>query len=308
MKKVNKVFAILFTLFPLFMLVLFIFNIMPSYIPTLCTAAMSAIIWLLIYKKSNPKYIKLFCIIDVIYICVNNSILFPIVSAVQIIAGLVLIAMYLDKRYMLICSAGLFILEIYAQLGMFANNYKSEGILIPIFIAGGVGLYFICYWGREMVEIAEGKMAAANSLLEEQQITANAIKQSTIILNSEIVKCSTNLKSVQEASEGITKTVEEVTKGVVSEAESNSEINNMMNDAEENISQVLSYSQNLTEVSNVASNLVKEGSEKINKMGKQMSIINNSVTESLSTVEELEINIEESKYFTIRDYTDCRTD
>jgi len=206
-------------------------------------------------------------------------------------------ALYLNKRLLLITSAfaniGIIILLLLNRIAEL--NYLVPSLMVINFIV--IALFFITKWGMEMVTRASEKENKANQLFEELQNNMDIIKVNTSVLNNDISDCNTNLQSVQEASDGITATVQEVTKGIMGQAESIGEINNMMNEAENKISEVLNYSKKLADVSNLSSGVVIEGSEKIILMDKQMNRINISVTASLTTVEELQNNMDEVNGF-----------
>ena len=70
-----------------------------------------------------------------------------------------------------------------------------------------------------------------------------------------------------------------------------------MKDADKGIYGLTEFSHQLEEVSSNASNVVTEGTEKINMMENQMEIINQSVKKSLDTVRELNTNMDEINNF-----------
>jgi len=207
-------------------------------------------------------------------------------------------ALYLNKRLLLITSAfadiGIIILLLLNRITTDPNYLSGSLIIVNVIV---IALFFITKWGMDMVTRASEKENKANQLFEELQKTMDTIQVNTSVLNSDISDCNTNLQLVQEASDGITVTVQEITKGVMGQTENIGEINNMMNEAENKISEVLNYSKKLADVSILASGVVIEGSEKIIRMDKQMHIITTSMTESLTTVEELQNNMNEVNGF-----------
>jgi methyl-accepting chemotaxis protein len=217
----------------------------------------------------------------------------PNSATVFIMLGLCFSATYFCKWLVLIY--GILTSGILLSLQIVKDIYGLQDFCIQLacILFCTTCLFLLTKWGVEQIRIATEKEEQANTLLIDLQKTMDTINSNTVTLNNDIVETNTNLKNVQEASNGIIATVQEVTKGIGEQAESTSEINNMMSDAEEKISEVLKYSENLTEVSSIASSVVTEGSEKIINMEKQMTVINSSSTETLSTVEELQSNIDE---------------
>lgn len=71
----------------------------------------------------------------------------------------------------------------------------------------------------------------------------------------------------------------------------------MMKDTDKKISELAEFSNQLENVSDNASNVVKEGLENINTMNNQMNIINQASKKSLETVRELNDNMDEINNF-----------
>jgi len=242
------------------------------------------------YKKFEDFISYPTCLLLVIILC---SQVHDALGIVTVLIPVCISVLYINKKLLLITSVFFNISIIDAlYLHKISGVSSSINMLITIDIIIFI-LFLVSKFGKELLEQASEEGIKATQILGELEKTMKLIGVNTSALNNDIAYCNSNLESVQEASEGITITVQEVTKGVVGQAESTSEINNMMSDAQDKISEVLKYSKKLAEVSSVTSNVVIEGSEKISNMDKQMNLINISVTDSLSTVEELQSNMDE---------------
>ncbi|MCB2361041.1 methyl-accepting chemotaxis protein [Clostridium estertheticum] len=295
--KVNKFFTIILMLASLTTLVLTISNVFSNYSAFSMLIIGSCLSTILIYKKINEKTIMVILLFS-LYSALSFFIMdLPTSAADFIMIGACFTAMFFQKWIIVIYGVFISSLITYLQIVKVIYNYKDFSIQLVCILFTTIVLFLLTKWGVELIKTATEKEESAKMLLVDLQNTMDTIRLNTSALNNDIANCNTNLESVQEASEGITATVQEVTKGVVEQAESTSEINNMMSDAEEKISEVLRYSKELANVSTLASNVVTEGSEKINNMDKQMNIINISVTESLSTVEELQSNMDDVNTF-----------
>ncbi|MHB8063991.1 MAG: methyl-accepting chemotaxis protein, partial [Ruminiclostridium sp.] len=207
-------------------------------------------------------------------------------------------ALYLNKLIILISGSIIFIMLSFTQLlikPLFDNKSFIPCMLLMVFI--NISLFLSARFGSKLILSANKKELRANELLSKLEKTMRTIGVNTSALNNDIVDCNTNLQSVRVGATGITNTVQEITKGVIGQAENTSQINKMMSEAEVKICEVLKCSKQLTDISNTANRVVTEGSENIYQMERQMDIISSSVMESLSTVQELQNNMDEINSF-----------
>lgn len=290
--NVNKVLTFTYVAAVFSVLLLCYFKIYPTYI-FIVILFESILSLILFYKKAPTKMVKVTWMFFLfIYVgCLMFA--FPSLATILTLFGLCVVAMYMDKWMIVINYIGYLIISIYTQLFIFTIDLKSFSNVFVIALFAAFALFCLCAWGRELIQLAEEEKDRSNKLLGDLQKNVNTIQQNTAVLGSEIADCYSNLQSVQEASEGIITTVQEVAKGVVGQAENTNHINGMMSEAEGKISELLNYSKILSDVSSSARSVVSEGSDKILSMDKQMDIIYESVTESLATVEELQSNMDE---------------
>lgn len=158
-------------------------------------------------------------------------------------------------------------------------------------------IFFLAKEGGKLIHKANEKEAQTKELLDELEKTIDVIRTNTSALNIDISKGNENLGVVREISSSITLATQDITTGVVGQNKSVTQINQMMKEADTKINELTEFSKQLENVSANASNVVTEGSEKINTMGKQMDIINHSVTKSLETVQDLNKNMDEINNF-----------
>ncbi len=291
--KVNKFTIITSMLGAICCLALAISSILSTYIPFAILAISTCTCAILMYKKINEKVVMAVLLFFLYtFLC---SLIMDLPNSVTafIMLGLCFTTTYLRKWLVLIY--GIFMSNILLFLQIFKNiyNYHDFSLQLASILFCTSCLFLLTKWGLGIIKIATEKEKQTNILLTDLQKTMDTVKSNTFSLNNDIAACNTNLERFQEASKGVTATVQEVTKGVVGQAESTNEINNMMSEAKDKISEVLKYSKKLAEVSSMASDVVTEGSEKIINMDKQMNLINISSTESLATVEELQSNMDE---------------
>ena len=158
-------------------------------------------------------------------------------------------------------------------------------------------LFLLVKDGGKLIQNASENSEQANKFLEELQNTMNVVKTSTSGLNTDISKATENLEVINEISSSITIATKEITTGIVGQSSSVTQISQMIKEADNKISELTDFSNQLENVAANASHVVTEGSEKINTMDKQMEIINQAVTKSFETVQELNENMDEINNF-----------
>ncbi len=206
-------------------------------------------------------------------------------------------ALYFNKWLFImvgsIINTALIITQLVLSDSSIATNMFTTVILMLITII----LFFLTKEGGKLIQNAIESEAQTKKLLDELQNTMNIVKTSTSGLNSDISKATENLEIVHEISSSITVATKEITTGIVGQSSSVTQISQMIKDADNKIYELTEFSNQLVNVSANASQVVTEGSEKINSMDKQMKIINQAVTKSFETVQELNENMDEINNF-----------
>ncbi len=206
-------------------------------------------------------------------------------------------ALYFKKQIVLIYSSFIVfvMVAILVVTKMFEIPIFVQKISILIFTAAL--LYYLTKWGNDLMNKSiknEKQALSLNSVLEK---AIEAIKQNTNILDNNIKECSKNLNIVNEVRQGVLTAVQEVAAGVSDQAGGISNINGSMNLANNEFEKIFELSQQLAGISCKTNKIVGQGFSKIEQMDMQIIIINDAVTDSLNTVKELQINIEEINTF-----------
>lgn len=218
-------------------------------------------------------------------------------QATSIIIILCLTTLYLDKRVLLIAGA---LMESANLIISISQHSLSIKVLISEFAIPGIILlilFFVTHWGNELIISAAKKEVRANELLVQLENTMDIIKNSTFSLNGDIDNCYNSLETVHEISNSMAAAIAHIAEDVVNQTESVTNISEMMNSAGEKISDINNYSRQMANESNNANQVVVDGCDKISKMDNQMRIINQAVTKSYSTVQELNSNMDEVNNF-----------
>lgn len=296
-KKTNK---LLIRITVAIVVTFFIFcyiKILPNYSTFIVAVIITPVLILLQHRGYSPKIIKLILTFEIIIQVVDIMFMFPNVAFVLPVVGICFISMYLDKWLILINYIIFTSILVYIQFLKSTLDFKSLIVCLCSSLFAALVLYSVTDLGKKLIVESNAEKVHANKLLAEIQNTINTVEVNTSELNNDINECNTNLAFVQEGSTGITFTVEQLTKGVVEQAESTSQINELITEANLKILEVLNYSKQLSDVSKTTSTVVSNGSENIIKMSNHMSIIKRSVTQSLDTVQELDKNMNEVNKF-----------
>jgi methyl-accepting chemotaxis protein len=158
-------------------------------------------------------------------------------------------------------------------------------------------LMFLTLAGRSLIDAAEKEAGRATNTYQNLNKTLGIIETNTLGLNQDINSSYQSLSTVKDISNAITASVQEVVAGVTNQTESIDQIYNMINDADERALETQKTSVQLREISGKASQIVSNGSDKIKMMNEQMDIINFTVTEAVTTVGDLQSNMEEINNF-----------
>lgn len=254
---------------------------------------------LLRLKKLEMLIGNLLCYSYFIYVVLNifssNYNVDGILSSILI--NVCFITLYMSKKFLItfgiifdVASIVLVFLMESSKVGEFTNNIIVINVCMII-------LYFVTRWGNELIISSSQKEEEALDMVEELENVITVIKENSSLLNNSIKDCNENLHSLREGSGGINAAMQEVTKGIVEQAENIGDINSMINDADEGIEKIVESTNRMSQVSDQTSEVVREGAKNIYAMDKQINIIKNAITESLSTVTELEQSMNEVNKF-----------
>ncbi|WP_163195004.1 methyl-accepting chemotaxis protein [Clostridium thermarum] len=215
-------------------------------------------------------------------------------SAVQVLLiGVCVLAIYSNTRFVLIYSA----IANISMIGLLIAGYKID---IPNLIIVNICLLAILYSTKSrhgLIKTITQKGEEGSVLIEKLESTMEKIKKETAVLTDEIEKSNSNLSTIRESSNSITATVQEVSAGISEEAKMAGHISDRMALVEKKAAETQTISNFMSEASKKANDVAAEGAQKVTEMDKQMGIINTVVTQSLSTVEELQENMDEVNNF-----------
>lgn len=153
-------------------------------------------------------------------------------------------------------------------------------------------LFFLTKWGTEYIELANKKQQDANQLLNKLQFTMDSLENDIKILNEDITLSSSSIEAVKESTTSVTEAVHEIARGVENQTENIGSITENMNEAGCRVGETKESSKKVEELSNMMNNIVVENSTKIDNMGEQINVINLAIETALSTVLDLQNDID----------------
>ncbi|KIL08942.1 chemotaxis protein [Clostridium botulinum] len=237
----------------------------------------------------NYKVVKYINVIGIMTLAITYN-TFNTMTIWIMVAAVTSAGMYFDEKYFkkMFLIANIF--EILVQVSLvekdimeFINSVIAINLVLVI-------IYCITRWSSELRQKSKDEADSAKELLKKLQGTLNIIETNTTTLNEHINENTHNLQLVNESSHDLTQTINDVALGISEEANSLSQINEMMKDAEEKVSYTYKISQETGNVSNKSRTAVKDSTQMIKDMNEQMSGIQSAVLSAMNGVQDLITN------------------
>lgn len=257
--------------------------------------------FLFLAKKNELITANIICYTTLVTNFINNYNIRELDTIAQILAmaycllGVMYMTAYLNKKSFIIFAVAVDIVVVsFIVRSSDFTNMVNAAVLVNISL---LVLFFVTKWGGDLITAAEAKGRQAIQLLEGQQKMTVGIEKNTSLLNSDISECNTYLQSITQANGEFVNTVQEVTKGVTEQAGNLTDVNHLINNADEVITETAEVSYKMSKVSDKARSVVLEGAKNIAEMKNQMIIIDHAVSNSFTTVSELQRSMDEINTF-----------
>lgn len=250
----------------------------------------------LMWKKVSSKVFTLNILAALYFVIYAMTLDFSISAGAIALGGAIFTGLYLNKNFIIFygsVTSGVLIYILFFKL----DDISFSMFNMVIFVFGIIAVFFTAKWGKDLIMTAIQKENQAKSLLSQLETTMGVVKNSTTTMNSDISDCNNNLGVVKNISNSMAITVQEISQGVIAQSDNVSHISMKMNEANSKVMDISHVTNELNNVSTKASQIVTEGSDKINTMKNHMEIINEAVTKSYSTVLELNVNMDEIDNF-----------
>ena len=153
-----------------------------------------------------------------------------------------------------------------------------------------IALYFVCKRSADLIQLAYEKETQAKKLLNSLDTMVTVIHENTSSLNTEINHCNRDIEALRDISKTMSVSINEVTDGVVDQAESIGQISDMMNEADEKMSEIASLSKGLADTSGNTNLVVSQSTENINRMGLQINSFLSAISQISNQTNLLALN------------------
>jgi methyl-accepting chemotaxis protein len=214
-------------------------------------------------------------------------------------ASIVLLCLYYSSKllisYAVILNAiYLIIFNVNSEI-LFGRERPFSFLLSSLLMINSMFLviYFSNKWGGQIITKAAAKEEEVKDLVDRLQVTFEKVGESSSILTKNVSTLDSNMNSIVESSKESTNTINEIARGTEHQAESINDINSNMTEAMKEVNSTKEISEKITMNSDLISQKVAKGSAKISSMISQMQTINQAVSAALTTVNELQTNIED---------------
>lgn len=218
-------------------------------------------------------------------------------------ASIVLLCLYYSAKLLIsfavIVNATYFIFYFTNGVILFGKERPISFLLSTLLLINSIFLvlYFSNRWGSAIIMRATKKEEEVNELLIKLKLTLEKVEESSSVLNNNVSVLDSNMNSIVKSSRETSQTMTEIARGTEHQADSINTINTNMNEAIKEVNSTKEVAEKITANSDLISQKVAKGSEKIGSMITQMRTINQAVSAASSTVNVLQSNIEEINVF-----------
>lgn len=292
--KINKIICSIMSLIALStILFLFIPNSGMPLIFVILVVLSTAIADITIMKSKLVWVTSYIVLVQLLIICIIAGLQGAPSLIAQFILSLCIMVLYLDSKQLLLYQILLMISYIVTNNIHPAVDKQIYITYLFFLVFICITLYFISRFGQNLIELSEKKGKEALELLSEMNQNMDIIKSGTSNLDSDLGKCNESLDFVDSINKMMVNSINEITKGVIEQTDSVTEINDMIIGADKKVSEIDTFTKKLSMVSENANKIIAGNFQKTSEMHSQMTIISTAVTESLDTVQDLNKDIEQ---------------
>ena len=212
-------------------------------------------------------------------------------------ASIVLLCFYYSSRllisYAVILNAVYLIIFNVNSVILFGRERPFSFLLSSLLMINSMFLviYLSNKWGSRIIRKATENEEEVNKLVTRLRTTFNQVEESSDVLIKNVTMVDANMNSIVRSSKEASSAMNEIAKGTEHQARSVNDINANMSEAMNEVNSTKEISERITMNSDLISQKVARGSEKIRGMMVQMKTINQAVGTALATVNELQSSI-----------------
>ncbi len=254
-----------------------------------------------IYFIPMPEYVKglLFGIVPGVVVCALFILdKFAVNKHYILFISVAVVALYFKKELLVIYGViiNIFIIGVYLikpESFLGTNHQISQFVAVVVMFNGIVTcLYFLTFWGRELVNDSHDKEIQANQLVAQLDLAFKKIEESTEVLNQDINVFNKNITELSESGNNITVSMNEMAKAIQEEAYSTNQVNQAMTESIKAVNETKDISRATASMSLEMSRKVDLGWQQIEYVNDQMEIISNAIGTASYTVSELQISLD----------------
>lgn len=211
---------------------------------------------------------------------------------------IIMIALYFDKLLISVFSAvvNIYIFILYFRVpATFLGNEHNIPLFITVYsvICGSLAaLYFLTDVGNKLIQNSVDKEQQAQKLVQQLTGLFQQIDQSVIKLNDSTNNVKISMDRIQEVSQSILESAEQMAAAINREAENISQINDSVLFSLQNMDKTVSVSQELAAESQEMNRDMHENWHRVNQVSVYMDTLNESVQTTATTMDELQQSLQ----------------
>lgn len=204
------------------------------------------------------------------------------------------ITMYFRKDLLLLfgglLNAYLITLYTISPQGFLGSSHSIGDFTGRMFILNGgfLCLVFLTKWVEEIMTEADEREKQANHLLEKLQHGMTKITQGTGALEAQLTESKEDVAKTLEISDMVSIVINEIAKGVESEALSMVQISKVMHNADQVMQETMEISNRMFEKFGHLNGMVHEGTGQLHEVHDSLDIVNTSILTTVETVDILQ--------------------
>ncbi|MCX7920971.1 MAG: methyl-accepting chemotaxis protein [Clostridia bacterium] len=213
-------------------------------------------------------------------------------------AGICFAALYFNKKILVVFTIVLNTMFLSTFIAFPMLGAFDELVTILVFMdCGAMILFFLTKWCTELIQLTVKKEIQSTELLEKLKVTFLELNKASNHLNQSIFEFNKNIKEIKSSSNNITVAMDEMAIGTNETATSVNEIAFLMSSSTMLVENTEKVAALVSEASVMLNNTVKDNSDAIGLMDNQIEIIDNAVSSSLNTINELQESMKNINVF-----------
>ncbi len=204
------------------------------------------------------------------------------------------IALYFRKDLLLLFGGllNIYLITFYllSPQGLLGSYYSLEDFTARLFMLNGnlLFLFFLTKWVEEIMSEADERERQTNHLLEKLQHGMTEITRGTGALEAQLTESKDDVAKTLEISGIVSTVINEIAKGVESEALSMVEISKVMHKADQAMQDTIGISNRVVGNFEQLDGMVHEGTDQLQEVHNSLEIVSTAISTTVETVDILQ--------------------